>query len=315
MKTARCSAWEGIMVETQSTAAPSEDAECPDPIVIATHNWSSQIVLSRVAGGILQAMGYAVRYAETDSNAVYDLLQTGAVSVEMEVWEGVFGKLFAAAVEAGTVVDAGSHAAITREEWWYPAYVEAMCPGLPDWRALNRCSAKFATDATGGKGMFLAGPKNWPQHHLQRIDALGMDFKMIHASSTEALWRAIDEAKAERRPIVMQNWTPNFIEAVHPGAFVEFPPPPSSAEQGAAEANPDMAHAYGAPVNGYLKKAAWAGMPTKWPRAYRALQQISFTNAQISWMAKLVDVDRMTPDDAAAAWLTENQRTWMPWTH
>lgn len=291
-------------------------AESTDPIVIPTHNWSSQIVMSHVVGDMMETMGYSVEYIETDSNAVYDVLQTGEVTVVLEVWEGVFGKLFSAAMETGNVVDAGSHDATTREEWWYPAYVEEMCPGLPDWEALNSCAAKFATNETGGKGMFLAGPEDWPQHHMERVKALDLNFQMVHAASAEALWSAIDEAKAEGRPVVLQNWTPNFVEAVHPGKFVEFPPYQAGCmEDPSIGPNPDMAYDCGAPVDGYLKKAAWVGMQDKWPGAYQALEQISFTNAQIAQMAKLVDVDGMTPEEASKAWLSANETLWTPWVN
>ncbi|MEQ9259179.1 MAG: ABC transporter substrate-binding protein [Roseovarius sp.] len=288
--------------------------ESTDPITIPTHNWSSQIVMSHVIGDIMDGMGYNVTYVETGSNAVYDMLKTGEVTFEVEVWEGVFGKLFDAALETGNVVDAGSHEATTREEWWYPDFVEAMCPGLPDWEALNACAAVFATEETGEKGMFLAGPADWPQHHMERIEALGMNFQMVHAASAEALWSAIDEAKEAGRAVVLQNWTPNFVEAVHPGKFVEFPPyQVGCMEDPSIGPNTEMAYDCGAPVDGYLKKAAWAGMEAKWPKAYETLQKISFTNAQIAEMAKLVDVDGMTPEAAAEAWLSANETLWTPW--
>ena len=54
-------------------------------------------------------------------------------------------------------------------------------------------------------------------------------------------------------------------------------------------------------------------MKDKWPKAYNVLTQVSFTNPQIAEMAKLVDVDEMEPEDAAAAWLEENEDVWRPW--
>ena len=55
-------------------------------------------------------------------------------------------------------------------------------------------------------------------------------------------------------------------------------------------------------------------MKEKWPAAYKTLTMISFTNPQIAEMAKLVDVDEMEPEDAAAAWLEENESVWKSWT-
>ena len=118
--------------------AYAEDSS--DPIVIPTHNWSSQIVMSHVVGQIFEAMGNSVEYVSTDSQAVYESVRLGDVSLEMEVWEGAFGVAFNEALDKGGIHDAGDHDAVTREDWWYPAYVADLCPGLPDWEALNACS-------------------------------------------------------------------------------------------------------------------------------------------------------------------------------
>ena len=54
-------------------------------------------------------------------------------------------------------------------------------------------------------------------------------------------------------------------------------------------------------------------MEGKWPDAYAVLQKISFTNAQIAEMAKLVDVDELEPEEAAEAWLEDNRDVWEGW--
>ena len=124
-------------------AVLAEDSS--DPIVIPIHNWSSQIVMSNVVGQILEGAGNSVEYVTTDSQAVYESVRLGDVTLEMEVWEGAFGASFRAAMEKGGIVDVGDHNAVTREDWWYPMWTKDACPGLPDWKALNDCAAIFAT--------------------------------------------------------------------------------------------------------------------------------------------------------------------------
>ncbi len=141
-----------------------------------------------------------------------------------------------------------------------------------------------------------------------------MNFEMVHAKSADALWAAVTEAQKDKRAIVLQNWTPNFVEALYPGKFVEFPPYVDGCNKDpAVSVNPEKAYDCGNPANGYLKKAAWAGMEKKWPAAYGMLKKISFTNAQIAEMAKLMDVDKMKADGAAKAWQTANEPVWKPW--
>jgi glycine betaine/proline transport system substrate-binding protein len=300
-----------IMLASTNT---SHAADSGDPIVIPIHNWSSQIVMSHVVGQIFESMGANVEYVTTDSQAVYESMRMGDVTLELEVWEGAFGKSFNAALEKGGIHAAGAHNAVTREDWWYPMWTKESCPGLPDWKALNDCAAKFATPETGSKGRFLGGPVDWLKHDQERVDALEMNFVVVNAGSAAALWAEIGAAKKDKKPVVVFNWTPNFAEAVWPGEFVEFPKWVAGCDKDPAVGpNPDKAYDCGNPASGYLKIAAWDGMKDKWPAAYKTLTQISFTNPQIAEMAKLVDVDEMEPEDAAKAWLDANKGIWSGW--
>ena len=290
-------------------------ADSSDPIIIPTHNWSSQIVMSHVVGKIFEGMGNNVEYVSTDSQAVYEAVRLGDVTLELEVWQGAFGVAFNEALAKGGIEDVGDHDAVTREDWWYPAYVEEMCPGLPSWEALNACADKFATPETGGKGRFLGGPVDWLKHDSERVEALGMNFQVVNAGSASALWAELAAAEKRGQPIVLFNWTPNFIEALYPGKFVEFPEYFEGCKDDPSQGpNPNATYDCGNPANGYLKKAAWSGMKDKWPHAYAVLQKISFTNPQIAEMAKLVDVDELEPEEAAQSWLEANEAVWKPWT-
>ena len=285
-----------------------------DPIIIPTHNWSSQIVMSHVVGQMFEMMGNNVEYQSTDSQAVYESVRLGDVTLELEVWEGAFGVAFSEALSKGGLHDAGDHNAVTREDWWYPLWTKKSCPGLPDWEALNECASLFATPETGDKGRFLGGPVDWLKHDAERVAGLDMDFVVVNAGSAAAIWAEIEAAERDESPVVVFNWTPNFAEAVWPGEFVEFPAYFEGCKDDASLGpNPDATYDCGNPANGYLKKAAWDGMEEKWPNAYAVLRTISFTNPQIAEMAKLVDIDDMEPEDAASAWLEANEDVWKPW--
>jgi len=258
-------------------AATGALADSEDPIVIPIHNWSSQIVMSHVVGQIFESMGNNVEYVSTDSQSVYESVRLGDVALELEVWEGAFR----AALEKGGLHDAGDHNAVTREDWWYPMWTKEACPGLPDWQALNDCAAAFATPETGDAGRFLGGPVDWLKHDQERVDGLGMNFKVVNAGSAAALWAEIGAAEKTKKPIVLFNWTPNFAEAVWPGEFVEFPEWVDGCDKDPAVGpNPDKTYDCGNPANGYLKKAA---------------------------------CDEMEPEEAAAHWLEENGDVWKVW--
>ena len=120
-------------------AAPVH-AQSSDPIKIPLHNWSSQIVGAYIVGKLLNQAGHTTEYVPADSQVVYTSMCEGDIHLVHEVWEGAFGASFQKVVDEGCVIDAATHDAKTREDWWYPAYVEKLCPGLPDWEALNACA-------------------------------------------------------------------------------------------------------------------------------------------------------------------------------
>jgi len=294
--------------------ARADAPESSDPIKIVLNNWTSQVVLANVTGELLKKLGYNVELVPSDNQLQFSGMANGDLHMQIEVWEGTHKTNFEKFVGTGDLLDAGTHDAITREEWWYPHYMEERCPGLPDWQALHACASEFATAETAPKGRYLGGPIDWGKHHNERVQALGMDFVVVNAGQASTLWAELDAAYRRDEPIVLFNWTPNWVEAKYKGRFVEFPDyAPECLSDASWGSNPDMPYDCGAPKKGWLKKAAWHGIQDKYPVAWRLLQNVNFTNPQIAEAAALVDVDELSPEDAAAKWLEANEAVWQPW--
>ena len=199
------------------SASIAKAADSKKPIVIPLHNWSSQVVMSYVIGGIFESMGNNVEYVSADSQAVYESIRQGDVTISHEVWQSAFGASFDAARDAGGLLDWGDHEARTLEDMGYPNWVADLCPGLPDWTALKNpdCAAKFVTPDSGGKGRWLEGPQSWHQDLMpQRLEALGLDdlWMVKFAGGADALWAELEAAKKEGRGTIIFNWTPNFTD-------------------------------------------------------------------------------------------------------
>src|SRR3546814_15866670 len=107
----------------------------------------------------------STKIVPSDSQGQFAAMGLGDLSLQMEVWEGTMHDSFMKEVQAGRMVDLGSHTATTREDWWYPNYMEEICPGLPDWKALNACAAKFAAPETAPKGQI--GRASWRERVCQ----------------------------------------------------------------------------------------------------------------------------------------------------
>ena len=286
-------------------------ADSNKPIIIPTHNWSGQIVMAYVIGGIFQEMGNNVKYVNTDSQAVYESVRKGDVSISHEVWESAFGKSFQNALSKGGLVDAGFHAAPTIEDMGVPSWVieKNLCPGLPDWEALKDCPHVFARPGSNGKGIFLEGPQSWHGDLIpQRIKALGLSnkYKVKFARSADALWAELFDAKKKGRGTIIFNWSPNFTDA-EGFTMIKFPKyyrgcRPEDGGSGAC----------GSP-SGWLKKAASSKFVESHPDAYRVYKKISFTTKDMGKMSYYVDVEKMTHEDAAKKWLKKNKYKWQYW--
>ena len=168
----------------------------------------------------------------------------------------------------------------------------------------------FATPDSGGKGRMLEGPQTWHGDLIpQRIDALGLgDLWVVKfAGSADALWAELAAAEKEGRGTIIFNWTPNFTDGAG-FTFIDFPPytagcRPEDGGDGKC-GSPD----------GYLKKAVNADWTKSHPAAAKAFKKMSFSTGQIGAMAALVDVDKMTHEDAGKKWLADNESVWKAFT-
>jgi len=312
MKSVKCVVAATCMAAVAGWAGTAA-ADSSDAIKIVQNNWTSQLVLSNVAGKLLEKIGDNVEYLPSDTQLQFTAIANGDMDFQIEVWEGSMAESFDKAKEQG-LVDLGSHDAVTREDWWYPSYVNDVCPGMPDWKALDACAEKFATAETKPKGRFVGPPADWGKHYSERIQALNMNFQEVPVGQAATLWAELQAAYDRKEPVVLFNWTPNFIEAKFEGQFVDFPEyDPACMSDPKWGMNPDAVYDCGAPKSGYLKKAGSPDLEKKWPKAAAVLQKISFTNAQIAAAAAMVDVDGMSPEEAADKWIAENEATWKTW--
>jgi len=292
----------------QDSSGPKSGADSSKPTRIPIHNWSSQVVMAYVIGGIIQDMGGNVEYVPADSQKVYESIRIGDVDISHEVWQSAFGKSFDTARDKGGVLDWGDHEARSLEDMGYPNWVAEKCPGLPNWEALKNpdCAKNFVTPDSGGKGRMLEGPQTWHGDLIpQRIDALGLgDLWVVKfAGSADALWAELAAAKKENRGTIIFNWTPNFTDGAG-FTFIDFPPytdgcRPADGGDGKC-GSPD----------GYLKKAVNEKWTKTHPNAAAMFKKLAFTTGQIGAMAAYVDVDKMSHEDAAKTWLEKNKKVW-----
>ena len=158
---------------SQCYASSTTDEEV---ILIPLNSWASQRVLSKAVGQVIEQMNIPVEYVEISLEDQWGALQRGIVHFQIEIWQPSMAEQFESLVRTNAIVDLGTHDALVNEDWWYPKYVEKICPELPKWQALNICEFVFTDENSPDKNIFYAGP--WDYGDADIIRALNLNVNL-----------------------------------------------------------------------------------------------------------------------------------------
>ncbi len=205
-------------------SAAHSAVESTDPIVLTLHDWTGQYITTTIMGRVLQEMGYNIKYQQADYLAQFAGLESGDLHIAMEMWETTGKDAMEKSLATGNTVDLGETGMQAIEEWWYPLYMKEQCPGLPDWNALNECAEIFSTAETAPSGRYLGGPVTWGGYDDERVEALELDYEVVHAGTDAALFAELESAYQRKAPWLGWVYTPHWAPIKFEGEFVEFPP-------------------------------------------------------------------------------------------
>jgi glycine betaine/proline transport system substrate-binding protein len=297
-----------------SSPAQAAAPESSDPIKLTLHDWTGQYVTTTIMGEVLKSMGYNVEYVQADYLAQFAGLETGDLTIAMELWQTTAADAVSASLATGNTVDLGEIGMEAKEEWWYPLYMKERCPGLPNWEALKACGEAFSTPETAPKGRYLSGPATWGGYDQERVEALGLPFEVVNAGTDAGLFAEIQSAYDRQAPIMAWVYSPHWAVAKFEGEWVEFPLYEDACYADPAWGlNADKAYDCGKPF-GWIKKVGWKGGEEIWPAAYQAVRNFEMDNATMSALVGKVDLDGMTVEDVVKEWMDANQATWQAWT-
>lgn len=165
-----CAAAAAVTAITLSLPTPAAaGVESDDPIKLALNEWTGQHITTRIAGRVLSEMGYTVEYIAAGYYPQIQAMQDGSLTATLEIWTSNIGDGYQKALDTGNIEIIGDLGVKPREGWFYPAYMEEQCPGLPDWKALNDCAIKFSVPDTVPKGRFVDYPAEWGTTNKDRM--------------------------------------------------------------------------------------------------------------------------------------------------
>jgi glycine betaine/proline transport system substrate-binding protein len=305
----------GIVAALALSGPALAEAESQDPIKVTMHDWTGNFLTSAIMAEILKKAGYNVEVVQADYLAQFAGLETGDLTLAVELWDTTAADAMSASLATGKTENLGAHLMAAKEEWWYPLYMKEKCPGLPNWEALKdpACVEAFSIPETAPKARYLGGPVTWGGYDDERVEALGLDFEVVHAGTDAALFAELESAYQRQAPIMLWIYSPHWAPAKFEGEWVDFPP--YSAEcynDPSVGVNPDMAYDCGKPT-GAIWKVGWAGMKDKWPGAYKAAKAFQLNSDEMNAMVGAVDLDGQKVDAVVADWMAKNEDRWSKW--
>lgn len=304
-----------IMALSVATASPSMafQPESDQTIKLMIADWSSMAIDTEILNVILSTYGYKVEKVVADDTARYPGFEAGDLTIALETWQTTQNEVFSASLATGKILDMGELGPHAKEDWWYPAYMEEKCPGLPDWKALKNCAEAFSTPETVPKGRYLGAPVSWGGYDEERIKALDLPFEVVHAGTDAAMFAELKSAYERKAPIILWVYEPHWAPTVFKGSFIKFPAyEPACYSDPSWGVNPKAAYDCSKP-EGWIKKMAWAGGEKIWPCAYDITRKFTMDGKELGQLVYEVDVNGRSVEDVAMEWAKKNEATWRSW--
>lgn len=291
-----------IVLAASAGAGAAELGAKDDPIKLAMLEWTGAHVSTHVAGQLLEKLGYKVEYVTAGNFPQFSGLADGTLSGSVEVWMNNVGEIYPKALEEGKIENLGPLELETREGWVYPKFMEEVCPGLPDWSALEKpeCVQALSTPETAPNGRFLDYPADWGSRAATILADNNMPYTAVPAGSEGALVAELDSAAAAKSPLVMMFWGPHYALAGTEVGWVTMPPCKIQSNEHCIT-----------PPN--VDKIVWSGFKDKWPAAHELLKQLKMDAGEQQEMMLRVDKNGEKLEDVVREWIGKNEATWKPW--
>ncbi|TGT73348.1 MULTISPECIES: ABC transporter substrate-binding protein [unclassified Mesorhizobium] len=291
-----------LMLAASAPVAAADLGAKDEPIKLAMLEWTGAHVSTHIAGQLLEKLGYKVEYVTAGNFPQFSGLADGSLSASVEVWMNNVGDIYSKTLAAKQIEDIGKLDLKTREGWIYPKFMETVCPGLPDWTALNKpdCIKALSTPETAPNARFLDYPADWGSRAATILADNNMQYTAVPSGSEGALVAELEAAEAAKTPLIMMFWGPHYALAENDVGWVTMPPCKEQTNE----------HCITPPD---VDKIVWSGFGAKWPAAYAFLKAFKMDAGEQEKMMLAVDKKGEDLDAVVKAWIDKNEAVWKPW--
>lgn len=291
-----------LMLAASAPVAAADLGAKDESIKLAMLEWTGAHVSTHIAGQLLEKLGYKVEYVTAGNFPQFSGLADGSLSASVEVWMNNVGDIYPKTLAAKQIEDIGKLDLKTREGWIYPKYMETVCPGLPDWTALNKpdCIKALSTPETAPNARFLDYPADWGSRAATILADNNMQYTAVPSGSEGALVAELEAAEAAKTPLIMMFWGPHYALAENDVGWVTMPPCKEQSNE----------HCITPPD---VDKIVWSGFGAKWPAAYAFLKAFKMDAGEQEKIMLAVDKKGEDLDAVVKAWIDKNEAVWKLW--
>lgn len=277
------------------------------PVVdLAVSPWVGYEANAAVVSELLTSeLGYEVRQRRLAEELAWQGFETGEVDVIIENWgHEDLKQLYVE--ERGVAVEAGPTGNEGHIGWYVPQWMVEEYPGITDWENLNRYAEVFRTSESGGQGQLLAGDPSFVTNDEALVRNLDLDYTVVYSGSEATSIRVAQQAARQREPLLFYFYEPQWLHAQEDFARVELPewtPGCDDDPQAVACAYPPYE----------LDKVVSASFAEEGGAAYDLVRAFRWSNEDQDAVADMITNAGMSPEEAARAWLADNEETWRAW--
>lgn len=242
-------------------------------------NWTSTVPPTKIAGKILENMGYKVKETNADAGSVYTGLANGDLDVFMDSWfpaQRQYIEKYSDSIESISVSYDNANSGMV-----VPKYMEDI----------NDVSDLKGKEDIVNNEMFAIGAGDPAMQDMEKvIDFYDLDLEMIN-SSEAAMLAAAEGKMKEEKPVLFYGWRPHSM-------FDKFDLKILTNKEATAE-------------KGLFDKStihiiANKKFEEKAPEAYKFLSNWSISMEDMEKMIAKIDNGK-DPDDVTQAWIDNHQ--------
>jgi glycine betaine/proline transport system substrate-binding protein len=284
----------------------SGKSDCGD-LRIAINPWTGYVSNAHVIGQIAkEKLGCNVTYPEVKEEVGWQGMASGDIDTIVENWG--HDDLVKKYIDGqGSVEDAGKTGNEGLIGWFVPQWMADKYPDITDYKNLNKYAKLFKTSESGDKGQLLFGDPSFVSNEAALIKNLKLDLKIVTGGSEAALIKGAQQAQAQKKPLLFYFWDPHWLFSKTELVRVNLPPYTEGCDADPKKVACDYAELDLDKI--VSKKFADSGSP-----AYDLVKKFQWTNDDQNVVGKYIAADGMSPEDAAAKWVEDNQDKVDAWT-